>query len=65
MAYQKILQLTYIDEFLLVIQDEFRNKYKDDLQRGNIYRNFDFSESFNHLLKETENKSIQQAHKPR
>lgn len=64
-AYQKILQLTYIDEFLLVIQDEFRNKYKDDLQRGNIYRNFDFSESFNHLLKETENKSIQQAHKPR
>ncbi|XP_029647624.1 signal recognition particle receptor subunit alpha isoform X1 [Octopus sinensis] len=64
-AYQKILQLSYVDKFLTAIQVEFRNKYKDDLQRGNISRNFDFREDFNLLLKETVDESILQAQKPR
>ena len=32
-AYQRILQLSYVDKFLDDIQLEFRDKYKDDLQQ--------------------------------
>lgn len=54
MAYQKILQLSYVDKFLNAIQMEFRNKYKDDLRKGKISRNFDFSETFHSVLKDVE-----------
>jgi signal recognition particle receptor subunit alpha len=33
-AYQKILQLAYIDKFLDDVQLEFRDKYKNDLIRN-------------------------------
>ena len=33
-AYQKILQLSYVDKFLNDIHLEFRDKYKTDLQEG-------------------------------
>ncbi|KAJ8316175.1 hypothetical protein KUTeg_006189 [Tegillarca granosa] len=57
-AYQKILQLSYIDKFLTDIQLEFRNKYKDDLLQGKISGNFSFESDFTRLLKirEDENK---------
>merc|ERR1711976_278222 len=65
-AYQKILQLSYIDKFLNDVQMEFRNKYKDDLQVGNISRNFnDFETTFHHILKETETAFKQEAKAPR
>lgn len=33
-AYQKILQLSYVDKFLNDIHLEFRDRYKTDLQEG-------------------------------
>jgi signal recognition particle receptor subunit alpha len=33
-AYQKILQLSYVDKFLNDIHLEFRDKYKTNLQEG-------------------------------
>lgn len=45
-AYQKILQLSYIDKFLDDVHLEFRDKYKDELQHGNIFQNFDFERIF-------------------
>ncbi|KAI0220040.1 Signal recognition particle receptor subunit alpha [Lamellibrachia satsuma] len=53
-AYQKILQLSYMDKFLSDIECEFRNKYKDDLRQGMISRNFDFSDTFRNILQLTE-----------
>jgi len=60
-AYQKILQLSYIDKFLSDIQLEFRNKYKDDLQSGRMMGNLDFSGIFNSMLKQTEDMSRMEA----
>lgn len=56
-AYQKILQLSYIDKFLSDIQLEFRNKYKDDIQNGKLSRNLDFSDVFRSVLKVREDES--------
>ncbi|ELT87957.1 hypothetical protein CAPTEDRAFT_155737 [Capitella teleta] len=65
-AYQKILQLSYVDKFLNEIQMEFRNKYKDDLQVGKISRNFtDFEATFQRILKETEAASREEAKAPK
>jgi signal recognition particle receptor subunit alpha len=64
-AYQKILQLSYIDKFLSDIQLEFRNKYKDDLVGGKVYGNFDFTNQFLDLLKETEDESKKTALQPK
>ena len=49
-AYQKILQLSYIDKLLSDIQLAFRDKYKDELERGEM-RNFEFEQNFNAILK--------------
>merc|ERR1711976_21245 len=65
-AYQKILQLSYIDKFLNDIQIEFRNKYKEDLQVGKISRNFnDFESDFQRILRDTESAFKQEAKAPR
>ncbi|OWF52945.1 signal recognition particle receptor subunit alpha-like [Mizuhopecten yessoensis] len=56
-AYQKILQLSYIDKFLSDIQLEFRNKYKDDIQNGKLTRNLDFSDVFHSMLRQREEES--------
>lgn len=37
-AYQKILQLSYVDKFLNDIHLEFRDKYKADLQEGLYFK---------------------------
>ena len=52
-AYQKILQLSYIDKLLTEIQLAFRDKYKDDLEKGEM-RNFEFQENFIAILKDLE-----------
>ncbi|XP_064595569.1 signal recognition particle receptor subunit alpha-like [Liolophura sinensis] len=64
-AYQKILQLSYVDKFLSDIQMEFRNKYKDDLQQGKVSRQFDFDIEFSNILRAVEESSRQQAQKPK
>ncbi|GAB6024289.1 hypothetical protein CHUAL_008981 [Chamberlinius hualienensis] len=53
-AYQKILQLSYIDKFLDDIQLEFRDKYKQDLQQGNLFNDFEFKENFSKVLNSSE-----------
>jgi len=40
-AYQKILQLSYVDKFLNDIHLEFRDRYKTDLQEGLYFQGFD------------------------
>ncbi|EDO46043.1 predicted protein [Nematostella vectensis] len=63
-AFQKILQLSYIDKLLNDIQLEFRDKYKDELNQG-IIRNFEFSDEFNRILKDAENISKIEAKIPK
>lgn len=53
-AYQKILQLSYVDKFLNDIHLEFRDKYKNDLADGQYIGGFNFQESFNTVLKSAE-----------
>ncbi|RMX42987.1 hypothetical protein pdam_00001837 [Pocillopora damicornis] len=62
-AFQKTLQLSYVDKLLNDIQLEFRDKYKDDLEAG-IMRNYEFNEDFNRLLKEAELRSKLEAQAP-
>ncbi|XP_071111173.1 signal recognition particle receptor subunit alpha-like [Haliotis cracherodii] len=64
-AYQKILQLSYIDKFLDDIQLEFRNKYKDELLQGNVSHSYNFSDEFNLILRLKEQESKAKALKPR
>lgn len=53
-AYQKILQLSYVDKFLNDIQLEFRDKYKNELSEKNFFQDFDFSQIYNRVLKRAE-----------
>lgn len=53
-AFQKILQLSYVDKFLDDIQLEFRDKYKNDLARKNYFMEFEFSKNFKEVLKSAE-----------
>ncbi|WAR04103.1 SRPRA-like protein [Mya arenaria] len=64
-AYQKILQLSYVDKFLDTIQLEFRNKYKDDLQNGAISGSFDFRADFDRILFDIEQETRKQTQKGR
>lgn len=63
-AFQKILQLSYIDKLLNDIQLEFRDKYKEDLSQG-VIRNYEFAEEFNRLLRDAESNSKVEASKPK
>ncbi|XP_034832802.1 signal recognition particle receptor subunit alpha homolog [Maniola hyperantus] len=53
-AYQRILQLSYVDKFLNDIHLEFRDKYKNELQGGKYIMDFDFKTSFDEILKQCE-----------
>lgn len=64
-AYQKILQLSYIDKFLDAIQLEFRNKYKDDLLNGPVTCNYNFRQDFDRILFEVEEAAKKQVQKGR
>ena len=65
MAYQKILQLSYIDKFLNDIQLEFRDKYKDELDVGSVCGSFDFSSDYQRILFKTEQEVKKEASKGR
>ncbi|KAL4228445.1 hypothetical protein ACF0H5_011491 [Mactra antiquata] len=64
-AYQKILQLSYIDKFLDAIQLEFRNKYKDDLLNSNVCQSFDFKQDYDRILFEIEHAAKKEIQKGR
>ncbi|KAF5397477.1 Signal recognition particle receptor subunit alpha, partial [Paragonimus heterotremus] len=66
-AYQKILQLTYVDKFLTAIALEFRDKYKNKLQCNEIMCNFDdFNIVYSETLKriEIEDRALRTGAKP-
>lgn len=53
-AFQKILQLSYVDKFLNDIHLEFRDKYKNDLQNKRYFQEFDFGACYNNVLRAAE-----------
>ncbi|XP_022657628.1 signal recognition particle receptor subunit alpha-like [Varroa jacobsoni] len=56
-AYQKILQLSYVDKFLDDIQLEFRDKYRQDLESRNYFANYSMSGEFPKILRRAEEAS--------
>lgn len=65
-AFQRILQLAYIDKFLSDVHLEFRDKYKNELtSQGREFNSFNFGENFHRLLKEAEAWGKDQANIPR
>ena len=64
-AYQKILQLSYVDKFLNDIQLEFRDAYKNELQLQQFGGDFDISDMFSTILKSAEEWGRVQALAPR
>jgi signal recognition particle receptor subunit alpha len=64
-AYQKILQLSYVDKFLDDVQKEFRDEYKNRLQQGQFMGTFDFLPYFERLLHAAEAMGRQEAKAPK
>ncbi|XP_054708089.1 signal recognition particle receptor subunit alpha-like [Uloborus diversus] len=64
-AYQKILQLSYIDKFLDDVHLEFRDKYMKQLESSSFFSNFEFSREFQHILKRCEDYGKKIADQPR
>ncbi|KAJ4431688.1 hypothetical protein ANN_20290 [Periplaneta americana] len=65
-AYQKILQLSYVDKFLNDIHLEFRDMYKTELQEGLYFQGFDdFSSHFRAVLNSAEQWGKHQAKIPK
>lgn len=55
-AYQKILQLGYVDKFLSDIHLEFRDKYKNELDAGTSrsFQLYDFLSEYQRILEAAE-----------
>ena len=64
-AYQKILQLSYVDKFLNDVHLEFRDAYKNQLQLQQWGADFDFGDTFNKVLKSAEDWGKKQAAAPK
>ncbi|XP_012535416.2 signal recognition particle receptor subunit alpha homolog [Monomorium pharaonis] len=64
-AYQKILQLSYVDKFLNDIHLEFRDRFKNELENSNWFSNFDFEQSYHIVLERAEHWSRSQAKIPK
>lgn len=64
-AYQKILQLSYVDKFLNDIHLEFRDKYKNDLVGSNYFQEYNFSDTYNDVLRMSEEWSKAKAKVPK
>lgn len=64
-AFQKILQLAYVDKFLTDIHLEFRDKYKNEIVNGSYYIDYDFGDCFNRTLQSAEKWSKHQAKLPK
>lgn len=64
-AYQKILQLSYVDKFLNDIHLQFRDKYKNELVSLNYFANYDFKSSFDSVVVRAEEWSKAKAKVPK
>lgn len=64
-AYQKILQLSYVDKFLNDVQLLFRDKYKDVLKPGRYFQEFDFKQNYYKALQSAESWGKQQSKIPK
>lgn len=64
-AYQKILQLSYVDKFLNDIQLEFRDKYKNELSGRNYFYEYSFNDTYHDVLRAVESWSKAQAKQPK
>ncbi|XP_020292305.1 signal recognition particle receptor subunit alpha homolog [Pseudomyrmex gracilis] len=64
-AYQKILQLSYVDKFLNDIHLEFRDRFKNELERSNWFTHFEFEPVYRVLLEKAEQWSRIQAKIPK
>lgn len=66
-AFQKILQLAYVDKFLSDIHLEFRDKYKNELvsRSSRSFEEYDFLGEFNRILEEAEKWGRMQAKLPK
>ena len=64
-AYQKILQLSYVDKFLDEIKLRFRDAYKNELQLQDWGTSFDFADTYHSVLKDSEEWSRKQAQAPK
>ncbi|XP_063385381.1 signal recognition particle receptor subunit alpha homolog [Cydia fagiglandana] len=64
-AYQRILQLSYVDKFLNDVHLEFRDKYKNELQVGHHMGDFDFKACFDAVLRGCEQWAKSQAKIPK
>lgn len=68
-AYQKILQLSYVDKFLSDVHLEFRDKYKNELSNGSnanrCFNLYDFAKEHKRILFDAEEWSRLQAKNPK
>lgn len=66
-AYQKILQLSYVDKFLSDVHLEFRDKYKNELSdvKGLPFCQFDFEDDYSRVLSDAEEWGRSQANIPK
>ncbi|XP_076657686.1 signal recognition particle receptor alpha isoform X1 [Halictus rubicundus] len=49
-AYQKILQLSYVDKFLNDIHLEFRDRFKNELEKSQWFYKFEFQSNYENVL---------------
>lgn len=64
-AYQKILQLSYIDKFLNDIHLEFRDRFKNELEKSQWFYNYEFDKNYEHVLAMAEQWARTQAKIPK
>ncbi|XP_029038225.1 signal recognition particle receptor subunit alpha homolog isoform X2 [Osmia bicornis bicornis] len=64
-AYQKILQLSYIDKFLNDIHLEFRDRFKNELEKSQWFYNYEFNKNYEHVLAMAEQWARTQAKIPK
>ncbi|XP_014467348.1 PREDICTED: signal recognition particle receptor subunit alpha homolog isoform X2 [Dinoponera quadriceps] len=64
-AYQKILQLSYVDKFLNDVHLEFRDRFKNELESASWFSNFEFEHTYRLVLEQAEQWSRAQAKLPK
>ncbi|KAL0267195.1 UNVERIFIED_CONTAM: hypothetical protein PYX00_009541 [Menopon gallinae] len=64
-AYQKILQLSYVDKFLNDVHLLFRDRYKDDLKLNRYFQEFDFGQYYHKALTAAEQWGREQSKIPK
>ena len=64
-AYQKILQLSYVDKLLNDIHLEFRDRFKNELQNSQWFLDYNFKSSYDNILAAAEKWAKAQAKIPK